>query len=222
MERGANNYNPNNNNNSNYNPNNYYNKANNINAANNNYNNMNTNNMNNNNNNRNPRVYLDISIGGGAARRMEFELDMERTPGTATNFRRLCEGACDGRLSYRGSRFHRIIPGFVCHGGDLTRGDGTGGHSAFHGRRCFADESFEVRHDAAGVLSMANSGRDSNSSQFFVTAGPAPWLDGRHVAFGRLVAGFDVLKAIDAVGTPVNGKPKADVRIVACGVLPHS
>ena len=162
----------------------------------------------------NPRVYMDVSIGGEVARRMEFELYMDKTPLTATNFRRLCEGY--GRLGYKNSKIHRIIPGFMCHGGDFTRGDGTGGESIY-GRR-FADESFALSHDVAGVLSMANSGRNSNNSQFFITMAPAPWLDGRHVVFGRLRHGFDVLKSMDSIGTP-NGKPKKEVRIVNCGSL---
>ncbi|XP_040384231.1 peptidyl-prolyl cis-trans isomerase [Oryza brachyantha] len=174
----------------------------------------------------NPRVFLDIDIGGERAGRVVIELFADKVPRTAENFRRLCTGECGpgrsgkNKLHYKGSTFHRVVPGFMCQGGDITAGNGTGGKSALDGAgRYFEDEGgFQVRHDGPGVVSMANAGPDTNGSQFFITVGAAPWLDGRHVAFGRVVAGMDAVLAVDRTGT-WSGKTAKPVVIADCGVL---
>uniref|UniRef100_A0A0E0M5K7 Peptidyl-prolyl cis-trans isomerase n=1 Tax=Oryza punctata TaxID=4537 RepID=A0A0E0M5K7_ORYPU len=171
-----------------------------------------------------PRVFLDIVIGGERAGRVVIELFADKVPDTAENFRRLCTGERIGRsgknkLHYKGSTFHRVVPGFMCQGGDITAGNGTGGESALDGAgRHFADEGFAVKHDGPGVVSMANAGPNTNGSQFFITVDKAPWLDGRHVAFGRVVAGMDAVCAIDRTGT-WSSKTVKPVVIADCGEL---
>ncbi|BAF26102.1 peptidyl-prolyl cis-trans isomerase [Oryza sativa Japonica Group] len=172
----------------------------------------------------NPRVFLDIAIGGEWVGRVVIELLADKVPDTAENFRRLCTGERAGRsgksrLHYKGSAFHRVVPGFMCQGGDITAGNGTGGESALDGAaRHFPDEGFAVKHDGPGVVSMANAGPNTNGSQFFITVDKAPWLDGRHVAFGRVVAGMGAVRAIDRTGT-WSGKTVKPVVITDCGVL---
>jgi peptidylprolyl isomerase len=166
------------------------------------------------------RVFFDITIGGNPAGRIVMELARE-TPRTSENFRALCTGergmGQKGRpLHFRGSAFHRIIPQFMCQGGDFTRGDGTGGES-IHGER-FQDENFILRHTGPGLLSMANAGPNTNGSQFFLTTVACPWLDGKHVVFGRVVEGMEVVRAMEAQGNP-NGKPRSQVVIANCGQL---
>lgn len=172
------------------------------------------------------RTYMDISVDGEAAGRIEFGLYGNQVPKTTENFRALCtgekgsegsEGSASGKpLGYAGSPFHRIIPGFMLQGGDFTNGDGTGGESIYGGK--FADEDVSIAHTKEGLLSMANSGPDSNGSQFFITVAETPWLDGKHVVFGEVLSGMDVVKTVEALGDP-NGKPSKEVRISACGVL---
>ena len=170
-----------------------------------------------------PVVYFDVSIGGAEPERIEFELYADTTPKTAENFRALCtgehgnctaEGHKDKPLSYKGSIFHRIIPGFMCQGGDITNGNGTGGESIY-GRK-FDDEDFGSKHDVPGLLSMANSGPNTNGSQFFITTVPTPHLDGKHVVFGRVKSGMETVKKMESVETN-SDKPLADVKIVDCG-----
>jgi len=135
---------------------------------------------------------------------------------TAENFRLLCTGELGVGLSFAGSPFHRIISGFMCQGGDITKGNGTGGESVYGGK--FSDETFELKHHEAGVLSMANSGRNTNGSQFFICTAEADWLDGKHVVFGKVVRGMNVVSAMEACGSET-GRPSKSVIIKSCGEL---
>jgi cyclophilin family peptidyl-prolyl cis-trans isomerase len=169
----------------------------------------------------NPRVFFDISIDGTPSGRLVFELFADVVPKTAENFRALCTGekglGSSGKpLSYKGSAFHRIIPDFMCQGGDFTAGNGSGGESIY-GKK-FADENFQLNHSKGGLLSMANAGPNTNGSQFFITTTVTPWLDGKHVVFGELREGMELLQAIEARGSR-SGKPSAAVVIEDCGVV---
>lgn len=169
----------------------------------------------------NPRVYFDISIGGSPAGRITFELFADVVPKTAENFRALCTGEKGvGRsgkpLHFKGSSFHRIIPQFMCQGGDFTRGNGTGGESIYGEK--FADENFKLRHTGTNLLSMANAGPNTNGSQFFITTVETPWLDGKHVVFGKVVDGAEVVAAMEAVGSR-SGTTSKTVTIEDCGEL---
>ncbi|EPT29942.1 cyclophilin precursor [Toxoplasma gondii ME49] len=169
----------------------------------------------------NPRVFFDISIDKKPAGRIEFELFADVVPKTAENFRALCTGEKGtGRsgkpLYYKGCPFHRIIPQFMCQGGDFTRMNGTGGESIYGEK--FADENFSYKHSEPFLLSMANAGPNTNGSQFFITTVPCPWLDGKHVVFGKVVAGQEVVKMMEAEGRS-NGQPKCAVEISSCGQL---
>ncbi len=169
----------------------------------------------------NPRVFFDITIGDDAAGRIVFELRADVVPETAENFRALCTGekgaGQSGKpLHYKGSTFHRVIPDFMCQGGDFTNGNGTGGESIYGSR--FADENFQLKHTDAGLLSMANAGPGTNGSQFFITTTQTPWLDGKHVVFGSVVEGMDVVRAMEAQGSQ-NGQPRQRIVITDCGQL---
>lgn len=182
----------------------------------------------------NSRVFFEIGIqdkltwyGSYSARtmgRVEFELFDDCVPITARNFRELCAGtsgnAPDGKpLHFKGSVFHRVIPKFMIQGGDFTRGNGTGGCSIYGTK--FRDESFEGKagkHRGPGMLSMANAGANTNGSQFFITTVPCPWLDQKHVVFGQVLTGYDVVKEMEGHGSP-NGKPDATINITNCGVI---
>ena len=170
----------------------------------------------------NPRVFFDITIGGGNPRRVEFELFKDTVEKTAENFRALCTGekgvGKSGKpLHYKGSTFHRIIPEFICQGGDFTRGNGTGGESIYGNK--FNDENFLHKHNEPYLLSMANAGPNTNGSQFFITLVKTPWLDGKHTVFGKVVKGQDVVKDMEKVGRSPDGKTSKVVKIADCGEL---
>eukprot|EP01097_Dermamoeba_algensis_P003373 TRINITY_DN2364_c0_g1_i1.p1 TRINITY_DN2364_c0_g1~~TRINITY_DN2364_c0_g1_i1.p1 ORF type:complete len:361 (-),score=108.14 TRINITY_DN2364_c0_g1_i1:48-1130(-) len=170
----------------------------------------------------NPRVFFDIKIGNESAKRIVFELFAQVVPKTAENFRALCTGekgvGKSGKpLHFKGSSFHRIIKGFMCQGGDFTAGNGTGGESIYGEK--FEDENFIVKHERPGLLSMANAGPGTNGSQFFITAGPTPHLDNKHVVFGKVLKGMGVFRKMESLPTESSDKPTVDVVIENCGEL---
>ena len=168
-----------------------------------------------------PRVFFDIELDGQPIGRIVMTLFSDVAPRSAENFRALCTGekgvsSTGARLHFKGSSFHRVIPGFMCQGGDFTRGDGTGGCSIYG--PTFADEPFALKHTEPGLLSMANAGPNTNGSQFFITFETTPWLDNKHVVFGKVSEGLSVARQIESVGSR-SGKPSRRVIIAECGEL---
>ncbi len=168
------------------------------------------------------KVYLDISIGGEDKGKIIIQLFSKECPITCENFLKLCTGSCGyskasgKQLSYKGSIIHRVIPGFMMQGGDITHQNGTGGESIY-GQK-FKDEGFSFTHDKEGLVSMANKGPHTNSSQFFITFRASPWLDGKHVVFGKVIEGDNVWKMIEDIDTNHSDKPLKKVAIKDCGI----
>jgi len=163
------------------------------------------------------KVFLDILLGGKPAGRIVIGLFDDVVPKTTKNFRKLCSGDNQYGYSYRGSPFHRIIPNFMCQGGDFTMRNGTGGASIYF-NTMFDDENFELTHARPGILSMANAGPNTNRSQFFITTNVTEHLDGRHVVFGEVLEGMDVVGLIESCGTQT-GSPIEPVIVSQCGEL---
>lgn len=170
----------------------------------------------------NPVAFLDISIGGQQIGRMKFELFANDLPRTCENFLKFCTGETKGPTGrpqgYKGAQFHRVIRNFMIQGGDFQRGDGLGSTTIW-GTRTFADEGFPYKHDQPGMLSMANSGKDTNGSQFFVTCAATPMLDHKHICFGRLIDGMKVLRHVENVHTDASNRPILPVVISECGEM---
>ena len=160
------------------------------------------------------KVFFDVAANSSPLGRIVFKLADDVVPKTSENFRQLCTG--QNGYGYKGSIFHRVIPQFMLQGGDFTNFNGTGGRSIYGAK--FDDENFALKHTKPGQLSMANAGANTNGSQFFITTVPCPWLDGKHVVFGEVVEGLDIVQKVESLGS-ATGKTKGKIEIVNSGAI---
>jgi peptidylprolyl isomerase len=160
-------------------------------------------------------LFFDIGVNGKSIGKITFKL-YEETPLTAANFRALCTGQNDLGLSYKNTKFHKVITGSYCQGGDVVKGDGTGGTSIYG--TTFKDENYRKKHSKLGILSMANTGKNTNNSQFIITSAACDWLDGKQVVFGEVVDGLNIVRQLDKLGSE-NGAVSSEVKILDCGAI---
>ena len=158
------------------------------------------------------KVFFNLDFGANKTGKIVFELFDNVVPKTAENFRQLCKHSQG--YGFKNSHFHRIINDFMAQGGDFTNHNGTGGKSIYGAK--FEDENFKIKHTEPYLLSMANAGKNTNGSQFFITFVPCPWLDGKHVVFGKVVEGKNFVDDLNKLGTE-SGKPRSKVTIIECG-----
>merc|ERR1712022_31474 len=160
------------------------------------------------------KVFFDMTADGSPIGRVEMTLREDVVPKTAENFRALCTG--EKGFGFKGSGFPRVIPNFMCQGGDFTNHNGTGGKSIYGNK--FEDENFTLKHTGPGILSMANAGPNTNGSQFFLCTVKTDWLDGKHVVFGSVTQGMDTVKKVESYGSQ-SGKTREGIMIANCGQI---